>query len=651
MVDVLLLIAFIALPVASWVVSRSLLFVAVWLGLGIGIAGNIVQGSIALGASWTVRGLQGLVIAVMAAVVALAWARRRRSAQTSRSQGSLRRQFITIVVPSLVIGMYLLAMRLLAPVSPGALSAVGYLINHPQAEDNAKWLNLSAQLADGRAIEFTGYAGGPLLLVMGVMAALISVLSIVLLGGVNEVAVAANTVVATQFLLITLVPFALAVFAEVRLRAKRGAAHAGAASIVPAVLVWVGMLTVALASSIVTSYGHLSLQFVLLVLVAWFAIYALSGSRWLQLAASLTVVTAASVWLPMTAVAVATIVVLLVWMVRRRWWWGLGLLIVTVLVSWDALSSSTLYLLGIDVSSIPLVGTALSTAGGDEGVAAVEGPSGEVITTAHLFRAPGATEVATPLLVVVAAVALMAVVWLLTRSPSKAPGAASGKRLAWKLAPLMIVGGYVGVVALLDSISTATSPNYSLNKSLFALVIVMIGAYVPIALMALDAPQARMTALRWAGAGAIVLVLVVDTLLPRALSALSPLLWPAVDSSAPVYWSAAEVKNQASQPISSLPVACIFAPPTSDVPTALPLGQESYSCTRLLVGLTGSEATMRGTPIFLQTEWLSQQSNWDEMSELVEGDAENNPGRSVILMNPSGGLAGIGQLDEIVARN
>ena len=60
---------------------------------------------------------------------------------------------------------------------------------------------------------------------------------------------------------------------------------------------------------------------------------------------------------------------------------------------------------------------------------------------------------------------------------------------------------------------------------------------------------------------------------------------------------------------------------------------------------------MRGTPIFLQTDWLSQQSNWDEMSELVEGDAENNPGRSVILMNPSGGLAGIGQLDEIVARN
>jgi hypothetical protein len=87
------------------------------------------------------------------------------------------------------------------------------------------------------------------------------------------------------------------------------------------------------------------------------------------------------------------------------------------------------------------------------------------------------------------------------------------------------------------------------------------------------------------------------------------------------------------------------------VPTSLPLGQESYSCTRLLVGLSGVEGTMRGTPIFLQTDWLSQRTNWDELSELVAGDAEANPGRSVILMNPSGGLAGIAQLEEIVSRN
>ena len=101
MVDVLLLIAFIALPVAAWLVSRSLLFVAVWLALGIGVAGNVVQGSIALGANWNVRGLQVLVAVVMAAVVWLAWLRRRRSGSPSSASGSLMRQFVMIVVPAL----------------------------------------------------------------------------------------------------------------------------------------------------------------------------------------------------------------------------------------------------------------------------------------------------------------------------------------------------------------------------------------------------------------------------------------------------------------------------------------------------------------------------------------------------------------------
>jgi hypothetical protein len=557
---------------------------------------------------------------------------------------------VVVVVPALVIGGYLLAMRFLAPGDPGPLSAVGYLINHPQAEDNAKWLHLTAQLADERAIEFSGYAGGPLLLVMSVMAALISVLSLLLLGGINQVAVAANTLVATQFLLVALVPFAFAVFAEnrVRIGTGEGAGRRGRSSrlFVPTAAVWTAMLVVALASAIITSYGHLSLQFVFVVLVAWFAVFVMSGSRWLQLATSLTVVTAASVWLPMTAVASALVIVLLVWVVRRRWWWGLGMLAATVVAAWDALFSSTLYLLGIDLASIPVVGAALSPVDGDGGGDAGGGPAGEVIATAHLFRAPGATEVATPILGVLAVVALLGAVWLLSRSSS-----ASGRSMGWKFAPLMVLAGYIAVVAVMDAVSTATSPNYSLNKSLFALAIVAIGAYLPVALMAPDAPAARMTALRWAGAGVVVLLLTIDTLLPRALSALSPLLWPSIDSSAPAYWSAAEVRDQASQPLSSLPVACLFAPPVSEVPTALPLGQESYSCTRLLIGLTGSEVTMKGTPVFLQTDWLSQRSNWENLSELVARDAEQNPARAVILMNPSGGLAGIGQLDDIVSRN
>ena len=632
MVDALLLVAFIALPVAAWWVSRSLLFVSVWLGLGIGVAGNLVQGSIALGMPWNVRGLQVLVVLVMAAVLGLAWLRQTRS---TGSSSSFVRQAVTIVVPAVVIGVYLLAMRLLAPDSPGPLTAVGYLINHPQAEDNAKWLHLSAQLADGRAIEFSGYAGGPLLLVMSVMAALISVLSLLILGGVNEVAVAANTVVGTQFLLIALVPFAFAVFAERRLPAARGSR-----AFVPAVLLWVSMLVVALASAIITSYGHLSLQFVFPVLVAWLVVFAMSRSRWLRLATSLTVVTTASVWLPMTAVAIVLLILLLVWVIRIRWWWGLAAVFTTAVVAWDALFSSAIYLLGIDAVSIPVVGSVLSTVsdpeGGSVGEAASQA-SGEVIASAHLFRAPGATEIASPLLGALAVAVLLASVWIMSKNA----------RVGWRFAPVVGLGGYAAFIAVVDSATTATSPNYSLNKLLFAVVIVTVAAYLPIALMTLDAPAPRMTAVRWAAAGSVVLLLTVDTLLPRALSALSPLLWPSVNSSEPAYWSAAEVRDQASQPLSSLPVACLFAPPATEAPTSLPLGQESYACTRLLIGLNGLEGSMRGTSILLQTDWFSQRSNWEELAPLVAQDATANPGRSVIVMNPGGGLAGIEDLSRI----
>ena len=630
MVDVLVLIALIALPVVSWLLSRSLLFVAVWIGLGVGVAGNVVQGSIALGASWNVRGLQGLLIVIVGGVTIAAWRRRSRA----DVQSSLRRQLAVVVLPAVVIGGYLIMMRLLAPENPGALTAVGYLINHPQAEDNAKWLNLSAQLADGRDIAFSGYAGGPLLLVMSGMAALISVLSLILLGGVNQVAVAANTVVGTQFLLIALVPFALAVFAERRFRVGAEAQRLW----LPAPLVWISMLVAVLASAVVTSYGHLSWQFILLVLIAWVAVFALRAPRSIRLATSLTLVTSASVWLPLTAIAGVVVVGALVWTIRARWWVGLGLTLATALASLDALLSSGLYVLGVDLTALPLVGGGTESREAGADVSAV---GSEVIASAHLFRAPGATEITGPLLAGLAIAALMGAVWLVSRRGSA--GVA--------FAPVVALGGYVAVIAVGDAISTGSAPNYAVHKLLFAVVVAIVAALLPITLFSLDAGDARMTALRWAGLGAVLLLLIADSLLPRALSALSPVLWSGVDSNSPSYWSAAEVKPVPEQPLTSVPVGCLFAPPVAEAPTALPLGQESYACTRLLVGLTGQEDTLRGLPILVQTDWISQRSNWSELAGLVQSDAERLPGRSVIVMKPDGGLAGITPLDQLVARN
>ena len=159
-----------------------------------------------------------------------------------------------------------------------------------------------------------------------------------------------------------------------------------------------------------------------------------------------------------------------------------------------------------------------------------------------------------------------------------------------------------------------------------------------------------MTPVRWFAVGGVVLALTVDTILPRALSALSPMLWPTVSTSSPAYWAAAEVKPVADQPISSLPIACAFVPPESDIPTALPLGQEAYTCTRLMMGLTGTEADAHDLAFWLQSDWMSNRSTWVDFYQRISDTAVSLGNRNVLLMKPDGTTAGLASLNSLVQR-
>ncbi len=629
MIDVLLLAGFVLLPIAAFVITRSLTWTSVVLAFGFGVAGNAVQSLISLGMDWNVRGLQALSLAVMTIVVVVA-------ATMRRGTRSVRRQVLAIVIPAILIGLFLIVMRLMAPGSPGPLTAVGYLINHPQAEDNAKWLHLTAQLADGRLIDFNGYAGGPLLLLMSMMAALISVLSLLLLGGVNEVAVAANTVVGTQFLLIALVPFAFAPFAERRM-GLRGESRVR----VPLPAIWAGILVIGIASAVITSFGHLSLQFVLVAISLWSAVFLARSPHGARLLMTLVVVALASVWLPFNVLGLALLAVCLVGSLRRRAWWALGAVLLTGAAVWDALISSTLFLLGIELGG---------TDGGE--APAAEGDAGSVQTTVNeqietaksLFTAPGGVEIIQPLVGGLALASVLFVVWLLADN--------SKPRLAglMRIAPIIVLGGYVVLIQVGDAIATGGAPHYGGHKLAFAFTITALASTIPIAITGLDRGMRGMTPLRWAAVGVVVVVLTVDTMLPRAISALSPMLWPSIDRAAPAYWSAAEVKPVPRQPLSSLPVACLFAPPESDVPTALPRGQEAYNCTRLLLGMSGLEGRATVLVNWLQTDWLSNEPHWDDFHDRIAADAGELTGRPVVLMNPAGGLAGLSTLGSLLER-
>lgn len=639
MLDVLFLAVFAALPLATWLVTRSLSWTATRLILAFGLGGNAVQTAISWGVDWSVRGMQWLSVGLMLVVLGLGVLRRR-----SVGAGTgLARQVWGIVVPAVLIGAFLLGMRLLAPETASPLAGVGYLVNHPLAEDNAKWLHLTSQLATGEAITFNGYAGGPLLLLMSIVAAVVSVLSMALLGGVNEVAVAVNTLIVTQFLLIALVPFALAPLAEGSLggRVRRSRVQ------IPVPVLWSGALVLFVASAVVTSYGHLSFQFVLIILTFWAAVFLMPGrDPFARIVMTLAIATSASVWVPLNILGLGMVLGVLAWSVWRRHWLTAGLAALTLLVSWDALLSSTLYLLGLDGAD-SVASSAGDGAGSVESVASssVALPP-QVLAATHLFEAPGGTEIVQPLL---GALALASVLIVVARHPRILVHATRLRGFVPVL-PIAALGIYAVLISVGDGIVTGSAPHYGGHKLAFALTVMALAATLPVAITLLQPQIPGMTVLRWMAIGAVVVLLMLDTMLPRAVSTLSPKLWPGVDASSPAYWVPAEVKDQPEQPISSLPVACFFTPPRVSEPSALPLGQQAYTCTRLLTGLNGLEGQAGTISSWLGTDWQSNQQTWESFYPSLVETTGALRGRTVILMDPEYGVAGLAPWDAVLER-
>jgi hypothetical protein len=384
------------------------------------------------------------------------------------------------------------------------------------------------------------------------------------------------------------------------------------------------------------------LQFVLIVLVLWATVFLL-GTKvpHARLLMTLVVATTASVWLPLNVVGIALVAICFFGTIIRRNWLGLVLVIVTLIAVWDALISSTLFLLGINLGG---AGGAAEATGG---TVAVEGPAAPVsvqIETANeLFRAAGGTEIVQPLVGGLALASLLFVVgWYARSRPLR------GWRAAMPFAPIAVMVCYALAITIGDAIITGGAPHYGDHKLAFAVVIMIIGATLPIAILALEPNANGMTMLRWFAVGAVVFLLSLDTMLPRAISALSPALWPAVNKSAPEFWSPAEVRNTPNQTIDSLPLACVFAPTGATAPGGLPDGQLAYSCTRLLIGLNGLEGRVGPLSEWLLNDWLGNTTSWNNRYESLDTDKWGVANRQVILMNPDKSVAGLASLRSLL---
>jgi hypothetical protein len=390
-------------------------------------------------------------------------------------------------------------------------------------------------------------------------------------------------------------------------------------------------------------FGHLSLQFVLILTVLWATAFLVAAPRRLLLMTTLAIATTASVWLPLNVLGVVLLVIAVIVTVRARDWRGLGLVLITLLVTFDSLFSSVLYFLGLQVSFGSADAADVSDAV-SSGASLVSIDTGDTVASSTLlFQSPGATEIAQPLLAGLALLALIGAVVVVQRL-----GVARGVARFFPALALIV---YFVVISSGDAVMSGSAPNYGSNKFGFAVAITLAAAYVPIAAMVFDTSERRMTAVRWILAASVLVVLTLDTLLPRALSTLSPKLWAGVDSASPAYWTAAEVKDRPDQPLSSQPVACLFTPPQTQVPTSLPLGQESYSCTRLLLGMTGLEGMDGRLTAWLAQDWTTQRTHWDELYPALAENSSALADRQVISMDTNGGIAGFTTLREILTRN
>jgi hypothetical protein len=257
--------------VIAFVRVRNLTWLAIHLAATVSLAGVIVGFARDHGHLWTMTQLQWVLLAALAVVVLLAWLR------PAPKRQSFRRQAATVLLPMAFVVFVVTVVTTFLTERPAFYNPLSYLIGHSVAEDNAKWLDFTSQLASGNPIEQAVSLGGPLQLMIVFVATALSVLSMVLLGGVNEVAVAANSVVFSEFLMVALVPLALAPIAEMR-RPRGGAAPSHGSGTkgqawIPWPMVVLAALVVGSASLLVTGFGHLTLQFTFLIMVLWSATF------------------------------------------------------------------------------------------------------------------------------------------------------------------------------------------------------------------------------------------------------------------------------------------------------------------------------------------------------------------------------------------
>lgn len=637
MSNLLFTVAFIGLPVISYFLTRNLTWTVGIIAGTFAVGGAFISFWVDLGNLWNLASLQWTLLVLLAIGALLSFVVGRRSASYP-----FTRHFYAGFLPVLVVLAFVLVSRLLAAPTAGLFTGVGFLIQRSHAEDNAQWLDYSSQLIQGGDIVQAVPIGGPLQLFMVFMATLMASVSFIAFGGVNEVFVGANSVIYGSFALAILAPFALAPVVEMRKRVISGSGS----RFIPTPVVWAGMLVLVTASLAVSGLGHVTLQFVFISLTFWVALFVVgSRSRHGWAIASLVAVGAAVVWFPLTPIAIVVliggVVVLIGRIIRQRnpsVLAILGVWILMIVMTWQGFTSAMRY-----ITETTTTATGIDGGGIAGGIAA----AARAIPSLDLLSSQGGTEQVSPSLSIAVVIAAVLAVLFIRRAFPKA----STTALFVRFGPAILLVTYSIGLTVGGSWWSGEPPAYGALKSAFLVSIVILAVAVPFAVMELDPRNRGLSIIRFAGIAGIIYVLALDGLLTRAVTNTSPTQWPSTIDREGNYWWPAEVQSVANQPLATNPIGCAYYPTGSLVPTALPDGQRTYACTRLLVGLAGIDTGGQPVINWLKREWFTNTGAWlEEYPGLLTLTPEVRA-RQLILMDELNNVVGLESIATFMERS
>jgi hypothetical protein len=650
-VNAAFLVSYTILPVLAYWKVRSLAWLLLATAASVALYGAGLSFLHDREVRLTGESLQWILLVALATVVVAAFIQR------YRGKVSVQRQIISVVLPIVLFLSFFALVTTFWTEDFAFLRPVSFLMGNSDAEDNARWLDFAAQWASGESIYQPVPVGGPLQLFLTFIATAMSVISEVTLGGLNQVSIAANSVIYGEYILALIAPIALATLAEAKFHSRKANGLPGSRDLLPIPALWLGMLILTVFSLAAIRHGHLTLQFTFVMVGLWSATFlAASKVPRERLLSSVAAAASMTVWLPLNVVAVMVVVAwialyssrLVRFGARAVDWFGVVLLALVSLGVFQPLYSSLHFLL------IGSQGFAMPSGFASGGVPASGGSFVASLADSVLFAASGGTEQVGPILAILAAGSVIAASVVIGWQPvvSRFSG-------YLRFAPLGAFTVIAATIYILDLWSTGSGPHYGSLKFSYLLAGIALSTTIPIALMILTSDRGRvMTLPRWVAIAAVVMIMTIDTLLPRAGAILRPAMWsPPIpfDNTSGSYWWPAEVNGTGNQLIAGNPIACLYLPEGSKVPTAIvPSGlsdpQRVYTCTRQLSGLAGLDAEAQPVVDWLRREWFTNTPAWSDVYDGLLGLPDSVLDSPVILLDDGSNVIGLETLRTLLAR-